>query len=86
MSRGKIAKSAKPRQGRKNLFRPLRGLPRLHISHGLRRGLGSSAPSGGCHGCTFPTACAMGILSPNPTFSQALGRDNVAHALMRNAT
>ncbi|MGA3095937.1 MAG: hypothetical protein ABSF25_05740 [Bryobacteraceae bacterium] len=32
VSRGKIAKSAKPRQGRKILFRPLRGLPRLLTS------------------------------------------------------
>ena len=32
VSRGKTAKSAKPRQGRKNLFRPLRGLPRLRAS------------------------------------------------------
>jgi hypothetical protein len=32
VSHGRTAESTKPRQGRKNLFRPLRGLPRLRAS------------------------------------------------------
>ena len=68
VSRGKTAKSAEPRQGRKYLFRPLRGLSHLLTVPRLAPWATFFRPLRGLPRLlTSPAACAVGyFLSPPP--------------------